>query len=133
MDVSSVIGAVRPLGDDLRRINVHACDRIDSEVMAMGARTNGPYFGELNCTPVVKGSVHVENAHCSLNDDGFGELHGDGRGSINYETGEICVTFLNVIPYSDPIRVNYACTNTGSCCVPEKEKPKLYRKLRIPE
>lgn len=51
----------------------------------------------------------------NVTDDGAGNLIGDGTGTINYETGAVSVTFTNVVPSGQDIRILY---NPATLAIP---------------
>ncbi len=69
--------------------------------IATGAGITGPYNAVLQNYPVIRGQVLIETVSgvttYSLNDDGNGNLVGDGTGTIDYVNGIVSFTFNNAI------------------------------------
>lgn len=81
----------------------------------------GPYIGTLSCIPVVPSTVFVsEEGGQSVFDDGNGNFDGDGTGTIDYDTGDISVTFFSNTKMSYPIRAVWQ--NDGEPILPPDNK-----------
>jgi len=60
-----------------------------------GSATN--FSGSFSNIPLAPGSITVTDGTQTLRDDGCGNLYGDGSGTVNYETGEIAVSFASAV------------------------------------
>lgn len=70
--------------------------------LTYGNATTGPFTGTLQAVPVLRNNVLVNTLDVSgnsmaLQDDGLGNLTGNGTGTINYVTGAISVTFSQAV------------------------------------
>jgi hypothetical protein len=78
--------------------------------------TNKTYTATLAPAPVLRGTVVVDNNNTSaqqLKDDGNGNMVGDGTGLINYETGEISVTFTTAPASGKTVKVGHKTRPLG--------------------
>lgn len=85
----------------------------------------GPYSGFAQATPVLRNNVlintqDVSGLPLSVNDDGLGNLTGDGTGTVNYLTGAITVTF------KQPVNVGEEITCQTVPYVPNRPAAALY-------
>jgi hypothetical protein len=80
-------------------------DPIVGEELGKGNGTTGPFPLQMASRPVLPGSVTLRTGNIRGGDDSKGNLAGAGieKGTINYETGEISITFQDpsyVLPIS---------------------------------
>lgn len=86
-------------------------------LLTSGTGLTGPYTGTATGLPILKGSVLVSanisfDVSENLVDDSVGNLRdslpsGTIRGTVNYETGAVSVTFSNVVPSGNEIRMQH--------------------------
>lgn len=91
---------------------VPVCETTDvtGEAYALGTGGMGPYLHTASNTPIFPGSVVISEAVSgqTVTDDGAGGLTGDGTGTVDYDTGDISVTFTANIALNDPILLAYS-------------------------
>jgi hypothetical protein len=83
---------------DVLHLNLH-----QTETIATGDGTAGPYPFQLDYFPIVPGSLVITTVDQRVTDDGAGNLIGDGTGTINYSSGAGSVTFDEAVPIDEPI------------------------------
>lgn len=71
-----------------------------------GDGTTGPYEWT-SPVAVLPSTVTITADTQIVTDDGFGNLIGDGSGTIDYLSGSTSVTFLNPVTAADPITIDY--------------------------
>lgn len=87
---------------------ITASKDITAEAYGTGDGGAGPYDHTTPNALIVPNSVEITAVAQVVTDDGLGALEGDGTGTINYETGEISVTFTAVVDALDPITIDYS-------------------------
>lgn len=85
---------------------------VTGEIYGSGDGTTGPYVHTAANAPLVPGSISIVadpgGTPQTVTDDGFGLLEGDGSGTVDYQTGEISVTFNSNVPAAaDNITIDY--------------------------
>jgi hypothetical protein len=96
----------------------------------LGDGTTGPYIINTPAsTGIFPGSLQILDPTTpqTVTDDQFGNLQGDGTGTVNYLTGEISVTFTSAVGVGDPINLTYTQLNTPleSCLHVRQMKDRL--------
>lgn len=95
---------------------VRHLDRYLAEVLDAGDGTAGPYSGALART-IVPGSLLLRAGTQYVKDDGEGALVGAGTGTVDYETGDIEVTFNRAVAEGLEILADY---DSRSACDPTR-------------
>ncbi len=84
--------------------------------VSTGNGLTGPYVGTLRYRPVAGGTVTISDGALTpqtVTDtpnspyDGSGTLSGDGTGTIDYETGDVVVTFTSAVTSGNSITATY--------------------------
>src|SRR5690606_7037007 len=84
------------------------------EAYDTGSGITGPYTHTLTELPVSRGSVVITAGAQSATDNGLGGFTTTppgGSGTIDYQTGDVSITFLNAVPGATPITVTYDAYN----------------------
>lgn len=90
-----------------------ASTTITAASFGTGDGTAGPYtFNTPVNTGILPGSISITAGAQTVTDDQFGNLQGDGTGTVNYLSGAISVTFNAPVTLSDPITIDYKQLNT---------------------
>jgi hypothetical protein len=87
--------------------------QVTSASFGTGNGTTGPYtFNTPANTGIVPGTVTITATAQTVTDDQFGNLKGDGTGTVNYLTGAISVTFNANVANMSAITITYKQLNT---------------------
>jgi len=112
--VSEDTKLIDPIHGRVNRPSQFAGEEIKGEELAIGDGSNtGPFAGTVQYAPVRKREfeVHfvVSGVPSKLIDDGQGNIIGvGGYGTVDYETGDVSVTFLTAPDDTTKITMNYA-------------------------
>jgi hypothetical protein len=88
--------------------------QIGTDDGVVGVGNTGPYGLKLRKTKVAESSASIiDNNGQSVTDDGAGNLTGDGTGTIDYDTGDVQVTFTAAVPELNSIDVSYQYDQAG--------------------
>jgi len=76
-----------------------------SQNIGTGDGSNKTFSGSLQA-PIEPETVLITDGTQTLQDDGYGNLYGNGTGKVNYDTGDIEVTFENAPANGTSITAN---------------------------
>lgn len=85
----------------------YSSERVTGEVDATGDGSQTDFTFILDWTPVRGGTISITHGSDEVTDDGNGSLQGDGSGSVNYESGEVNVSFDNAPADGEDIVTDY--------------------------
>lgn len=96
--------------DAEKAVCAHEEQEVTGEVIGTGDDSQTVFSATLAEVPVVPGTVSVTDGVETFSDDGLGNLTGDagGSGTIDYETGEISVTFNAAVAAATDVMVDYS-------------------------
>ena len=88
---------------------------VAEEVLGTGDDETAEFSGTLENVPLEPGSVGVTDGVETFADDGHGHLTGDagGSGTVNYNTGDIAVTFNSSVANEVNVEVDYVTRIDG--------------------
>lgn len=85
--------------------------RTSGGVLVVGTGATGPYVFRAQNLPLRRGTVIITAGAQSAIDDGLGvfdTVPAGGTGTVDYTTGDISITFLNVVAGATPITITYS-------------------------
>lgn len=92
---------------------------VDQETIGTGSGSTTQFTPNLSYTPIRGGSVSISDGVSTVNDDGNGNLVGDGTGTIDYVSGALDVTFAVAPSNAAVIAATYEYDMEGNSNIPE--------------